>query len=431
MMMRSQPRLSNGELGRLPDLTERFRAVRKATCDLAAPLSDADATVQSMPAASPAKWHLAHTSWFFEVLALLPALPDYSVFDPGYTYLFNSYYESIGAQYPRGRRGLLTRPTLDEILAYRAHVDDAVELLLLGPLARDVEKAIELGCHHEQQHQELLLTDILHLFAQNPLHPVYRSRARDEASTKAAAPLAFKTFEGGIIEIGAGDGFAYDCERPRHRIFIDSFRLANRPVINAEWMEFIEDGGYRNPLLWLADGWEKCRAGKWEAPLYWERRDNDYWAMTLSGLRRVNRSEPVVHISYFEADAFARWAKRRLPTEAEWERAASGVPVAGNFLEQGRMHPTCAQASATGLQQLFGDVWEWTGSAFSPYPRFRPSAGPASEYNGKFMCGQFVLRGGSCATPTSHMRASYRNFFPPDARWQFSGLRLAGDADDA
>jgi ergothioneine biosynthesis protein EgtB len=423
--------MSDDELGRLPDLTERFRAVRKATCDLAAPLSDADATVQSMPAASPAKWHLAHTSWFFEVLALLPALPDYSVFDPGYTYLFNSYYESIGAQYPRGRRGLLTRPTLEEILAYRAHVDDAVELLLLGPLTRDVEKAIELGCHHEQQHQELLLADILHLFAQNPLRPVYRSRAREDASTATAEPLAFKTFEGGIIEIGAGEGFAYDCERPRHRIFIDSFRLANRPVVNAEWMDFIEDGGYRNPLLWLSDGWEKCRAEKWEAPLYWERRDNDYWTMTLSGLRPVNRSEPVVHISYFEADAFARWAKRRLPTEAEWERAASGVPVSGNFVEQGRMHPTCAPASATGLHQLFGDVWEWTGSAFSSYPRFRPSAGPASEYNGKFMCGQLVLRGGSCATPTSHMRASYRNFFPPDARWQFSGLRLAGDADDA
>ncbi len=408
-----------------------FRAVRQASCDLAAPLSDADATVQSMPDASPAKWHLAHTSWFFETMALAPALPDYTVFDPAYQFLFNSYYESLGPRHERPRRGMITRPTLEEIFAYRDHVDAAMDILLLAPLSASTAATIELGCHHEQQHQELLLTDILHLFAQNPLRPVYRFSARKEHEPRAPPPVCDRRFAGGVVRIGAdGEAFAFDCEGPRHRVLLEPYSLADRPVSNAEWMEFIGDGGYRNPLLWLSEGWVKLQKESWSAPLYWETRDDGWHTMTLSGRRPVEPSEPVVHVSYFEADAFARWAGRRLPTEAEWERAAADLPVDGNFLDAGRLHAAPAPA-LDGLRQMFGDVWEWTSSAFAPYPRFRPTEGPASEYNGKFMCGQYVLRGGSFATPKSHMRPSYRNFFPPDARWQFSGLRLARDAADA
>ncbi len=414
----------------LDELTLFFRYVREASCDLAAPLSDADATVQSMPDASPSKWHLAHTTWFFETLVLAANLPHYRDFDPHYNFLFNSYYESFGPRYARPRRGLLTRPTLEEILAYRAHVDAAIELLLLEGPSPGICATIELGCHHEQQHQELLLTDVLHLFAQNPLRPVYRLGADDSAV--AAPPAVYEDFEGGIIQIGAGGhDFAFDCERPRHRVFIEPYRLSNRLVANAEWLDFIADGGYRNPLLWLSEGWSKLCAENWSTPLYWEKRDNEFWTMTLSGLRPVNPAEQVVHVSYFEADAFARWSKGRLPSEAEWERAALNNSVEGNFLESDLLHPAPAASTRPGMRQMFGDAWEWTSSAFSAYPRFRPTEGAAAEYNGKFMCGQQVLRGGSCVTPASHIRASYRNFFPPDARWQFSGLRLAGDAHDA
>ncbi|MGO9388759.1 ergothioneine biosynthesis protein EgtB [Rhodoblastus sp.] len=421
----------HGSSSDLDELTLVFRSVRESSSSLVAPLSDADATVQSMPDASPAKWHLAHTSWFFETFVLAANLPHYRHFDPHYNFLFNSYYEAFGPRHARPRRGMLTRPTLEEILAYRAHVDAAIEHLLLEAPSPGIVETIKLGCHHEQQHQELLLTDILHLFAQNPLRPVYRLGGDD--SVAAAPPAAsYEEFEGGIIQIGAGGlDFAFDCERPRHRVFIEPYRLSNRLVVNAEWTDFIADGGYRNPLLWLSEGWSKLCAEKWSAPLYWEERDGEFWTMTLAGLRPVNPAEPVVHVSYFEADAFARWAKGRLPSEAEWERVALNNPVEGNFLESDLLRPAAASATKSGMRQMFGDVWEWTSSAFAPYPRFRPSEGAAAEYNGKFMCGQQVLRGGSCVTPVSHIRASYRNFFPPDARWQFSGLRLAGDANEA
>jgi ergothioneine biosynthesis protein EgtB len=418
----------------LPDhsgLASFYREVRAMTRDLAIPLSDADATVQSMPDASPAKWHLAHTSWFFETLVLAPTVPDYAVFDPVYQYLFNSYYESLGPRQERPRRGMITRPTLEEVLAYRDHVDAAMEMLLLAPLAKSALRTIELGCQHEQQHQELLLTDILHLFAQNPLRPVYRFSARAEHESRIAPPVGESRYDGGVVRIGAdGEHFAFDCEGPRHRVLIENYSLADRAVSNAEWIEFIGDGGYRNPLLWLSEGWSKLRSENWSAPLYWEPHDGEWQTMTLSGRRPVEPAEPVVHVSYYEADAFARWAGRRLPTEAEWERAAADLPVEGNFLDTGRLHAAPAPAR-DGMRQMFGDVWEWTSSAFTPYPRFRPMGGAAAEYNGKFMCGQHVLRGGSFATPKSHMRPSYRNFFPPDARWQFSGLRLAGDSNDA
>ncbi|MCI4680037.1 ergothioneine biosynthesis protein EgtB [Rhodoblastus acidophilus] len=412
------------------EILVQFQKARAASRRLAAPLTDADATVQSMPDASPAKWHLAHTTWFFEAMVLEPFSRSYRVFDPNFNFLFNSYYETLGARQPRPRRGMLTRPTLEQIHAYRDHVDAAIEDLLRRETSDRVAASIELGCHHEQQHQELLLTDILHLFAQNPLRPAYLDPAPDAGGAEPTA-MAYENFAGGIAESGAGDeGFAFDCERPRRRVLIEPYRLADRLVTNGEWMEFIADDGYRQPLLWLSEGWAKCLDGQWSAPLYWEERDGEFWTMTLSGFQRVDPAAPAVHISFFEADAFARWSNRRLPTEAEWERAAEPLDVEGNFVESGLMRPSPATAGQNGLRQMFGDVWEWTCSPFSPYPRFRPAEGAAGEYNGKFMCGQFVLRGGSCATPQSHMRATYRNFFPPDARWQFSGVRLAGDADD-
>jgi ergothioneine biosynthesis protein EgtB len=384
-----------------------------------------------MPDASPAKWHLAHTSWFFETMVLEPWLPSYRVFDPSFNFLFNSYYETLGVRQPRSRRGMITRPTLEAIYAYRDHVDAAVELLCCRAPQDRISAMIALGCHHEQQHQELLLTDILHLFAQNPLRPAYDADISYDSKAEAPAPVTYRKFAGGVVEIGARDeGFAFDCERPRHRVVVEPYRLADRLTTNAEWMEFIAVGGYRQPLLWMSEGWAKCCDGGWSAPLYWEERDGEFWSMTLAGPRRVNPAAPVVHVSFFEADAFARWSGRRLPTEAEWEHAAKTIAPGGNFVESGLLRPAPARPGESGMRQMFGDVWEWTISAFSPYPRFRPAEGAAAEYNGKFMCGQFVLRGGSCATPASHIRASYRNFFPPDARWQFSGLRLAGDDDD-
>jgi ergothioneine biosynthesis protein EgtB len=405
----------------------QFSRVRAATLALVAPLSDADATVQSMPDASPAKWHAAHTTWFFEAM-VLAAESDYRGFDDRFGFLFNSYYESVGARQPRPLRGLLTRPTLAEVLAYREHVDTAMtELFRHGP-SPHVLKVIELGCHHEQQHQELLLTDILHLFAQNPLRPAYRDSVPLPVETIDSAQT-YKTLPGGLFEIGhRGPGFAFDSEGPRHTVQLEPFRLADRLVTNREWTQFMSDKGYQNPLLWLSDGWAKVAEERWAAPLYWEARDGEYWSMTLRGAQPVDLDAPVTHISYFEADAFASWAGRRLPTEAEWEVAAQAQPVAGNFAGSGRMRPKPATASDGSLRQMFGDVWEWTRSAFMPYPRFRPMDGALGEYNGKFMSGQFVLRGGSCVTPEDHVRATYRNFFAPHIRWQFSGLRLAEDA---
>ncbi|WP_020180764.1 ergothioneine biosynthesis protein EgtB [Methylopila sp. M107] len=411
-------------------LADDFSRVRNDSRALSRPLSDADATVQSMPDASPAKWHLAHTTWFFETMVLKPNLAGYREFDDSFAYLFNSYYESLGERQPRPRRGMITRPHLDRIMDYRIHVEDAVGELLARGVDGPLAELIELGLHHEQQHQELLLTDILHLFSQSPLKPAYR-----DPTPLALAPGPGETryvgFDGGIVEIGhGGHGFAYDCEGPRHQALIQPFRLADRLVTNGEWIEFIRDGGYREPLIWLSDGWAQILENRWTAPLYWEERDGEFWSMTLRGLQPVDVDAPVAHVSYFEADAFAAWAGKRLPTEAEWERAAEGVPVDGNFAAggAGRLRPKPAESGDPGLRQLFGDVWEWTRSPFTPYPGFRAAEGAVGEYNGKFMNGQYVLRGGSCATPTGHVRATYRNFFQPDKRWQFSGLRLAEDA---
>ncbi|HVI28323.1 ergothioneine biosynthesis protein EgtB [Hansschlegelia sp.] len=409
------------------NLAERFREVRAHSRRLAQPLSDADATAQSMPDASPAKWHLAHTTWFFETMVLRPNAPSYQVFNPAFNFLFNSYYETIGERHPRPKRGLLTRPSLEQVMDFRAHVDRAMEALLDADVETDVAELIELGCHHEQQHQELLLTDILHLFAQNPIRPAYRD-SEPVAVADAPGEIGWLGFDGGIVEIGHdGSGFVFDCEGPRHQELLQPFRIADRLVTNREWLAFMADGGYREPLLWLADGWAQILAHRWEAPLYWEQRDGEWWTMTLRGLQPVDPAAPVTHVSYFEADAFATWAGKRLPTEAEWERASAGLPLVGNFAGSGRLRPKPAGAEG-GLKQMFGDVWEWTRSPFTPYPGFRPAEGAVGEYNGKFMCGQFVLRGGSCATPEGHIRASYRNFFQPDKRWQFSGLRLAEDA---
>jgi ergothioneine biosynthesis protein EgtB len=406
----------------------RFAEVRATSLALAESLSEADQTVQSMPDASPTKWHLAHTTWFFETFVLAPHRPGYRVHDQRFAYLFNSYYEQAGPRHPRPQRGMLTRPSAAEVVAYRHHVDEAMaEFLETDALPQEAADLIELGLHHEQQHQELLLTDILHLLAQNPLRPAYR-QAPTPTGRAGAKPLAWRAYEGGIHAIGHdGEGFAFDCERPRHQVLVQPFRLASRAVTNREWQDFIADGGYRTATLWLSDGWATVNRAGWQAPFYWEQRDGTWWSMTLHGMRPVEDAAPVCHVSYFEADAFARWAGKRLPTEAEWEIAAAPLPVAGNTLGRGAFRPLPAPATDGAPAQMFGDVWEWTSSAYSPYPGFRAAEGAVGEYNGKFMCGQYVLRGGSCATPEGHIRRSYRNFFYPHQRWQFMGLRLAED----
>ncbi|MEN3793809.1 ergothioneine biosynthesis protein EgtB [Fulvimarina sp. MAC3] len=410
------------------ELTERYESVRQASNGLGANLSDADATVQSMPDASPAKWHLAHTTWFFETMILKAQDKGYKPFDERYNFLFNSYYESVGERQPRPKRGMVTRPALDEVMAYRDHVDEAMARLLNEGPSDEVAELVELGCHHEQQHQELLLTDILHLFSQSPLKPAFKDPQPLAVEGQAVSPVSYKAFDGGIVEIGHdGEGFAFDCEGPRHRSLLEPYKLADRLVTNGEFIDFIEDGGYRNPLLWLSSGWADILENGWDMPFYWEKRDGEYWSMTLRGFQPVDRSAPVTHLSYFEADAFAAWTGKRLPSEAEWENAAKGMSMDGNFADSGRLRPKPASSESPGLKQMFGDCWEWTRSAFSAYPGFKPVEGAVGEYNGKFMCGQFVLRGGSCVTPPGHIRATYRNFFPPDARWQFSGLRLAED----
>jgi ergothioneine biosynthesis protein EgtB len=401
-----------------PTLAERLRATRALTLDLAAPLSDADATVQPFPDASPAKWHLAHTNWFFETFVLRDHVPGYQRFDERYHYLFNSYYEGEGERHPRPKRGMLSRPSLDEVRDWRRHVDDALERALPG-LSPDALALVELGINHEQQHQELLLTDILATFAENPLEPTYGEL--EKTSCHAPEPLSFLAGRTGIVEIGAaGDGFAFDSERPRHPVLLHPHSVASRPVTNGEWAEFIADKGYSTPALWLSDGWEWVQREGIAAPLYWR---GDGTQFTLGGRREIDTAAPVAHVSSFEADAFARWAGKRLPTEAEWESfAASADPNLGNQLDgAGAVVP-----APPG--DIFGDVWEWTQSGFGSFPGFAPAAGAVGEYNAKFMSGQLVLKGASCATPRGHSRASYRNFFPPDARWQFTGLRLARDA---
>ena len=408
-------------------LRERLAATRALSSELAGPLSDEDQVVQVMDDASPTKWHLAHTTWFFEAFLLKRFLAGYRVFDERFEYCFNSYYESVGPRHPRPKRGLLTRPTAQEVRAYRAFVDEALDRLFDTALTPDAAQLIELGINHEQQHQELLLTDILSLFAAEPLKPAYREGDAGVAGGKPA-PLTWLSFAGGIFSIGHdGKGFAYDNEGPRHEELIRPFKLANRCVTNSEWSEFIADGGYATPTLWLADGWNAVRSQEWSAPLYFEQAEGGFAQMSLNGFRPVDPAAPVTHVSYYEADAFARWAGCRLPTEFEWEVAAETVPLKGRTLGHGHLQPSAAETGA-GLKQMIGDVWEWTGSAYQPYPGFKAAPGAVGEYNGKFMCNQFVLRGGSCATPEGHIRRTYRNFFYPHQRWQFAGLRLAQDA---
>jgi ergothioneine biosynthesis protein EgtB len=410
---------------------EHFVSIRATTRALAAPLSAEDCAIQSMQDASPVKWHLAHTTWFFETFILAPHLAGYRLFESSYRTLFNSYYNAVGDRHPRAERGMLSRPALEEVLAYRSHVDAA----MLGLLADESALAqlgalVELGLNHEQQHQELILTDLKHLLSRNPLKPAYRRQW--PLTPIQARRRGWISFEAGIREIGhAGAGFCFDNETPRHRVWLDAFKIATHPVTHGDFIEFIDDGGYRRPELWLSAGWDAVTARGWQAPQYWERRDGCWYVFTLHGEVPVDPHTPICHVSFYEAEAFARWANERLPTEAEWEVAARGSTLDGNFLESGALHPLALrEAPADGtLAQAFGDVWEWTRSDYGPYPGFRPAAGAVGEYNGKFMSGQYVLRGGSCATPSSHIRATYRNFFPPDARWQFSGLRLARDGD--
>ena len=401
------------------DVGTRLRDVRELTERLAARLSAEDQTAQSMPDASPTKWHRAHTSWFFEEF-VLERRTDYGVFDPAYRYLFNSYYEAVGARHPRPQRGLVTRPGVAEITRYRAHVDLAMaDALDRGHLDDRGLWLTELGCHHEQQHQELILMDLKHLLSHNRIEPSYVDRMPEQDAP--VAPLTWRQVDGGLVEIGHdGDGFSFDNEGPRHLVHLEPFQIAERAVTNADWIEFMADGGYHRPELWLSDGWARVHAEGWEAPLYWRDEGEGWTTFTLSGRRRVRRGEPVCHISFYEADAFAHWAGARLPTQQEWETAARAVDERrGQLLDPDRAHPGPAGPA------MIGDVWEWTSSAYLPYPGFRPAEGAVGEYNGKFMCDQHVLRGASAVTPAGHERVTYRNFFPAAARWAFSGMRLA------
>ena len=400
-------------------LAQRFTEIRNTSMRITEGLSAEDQMLQSMPDASPSKWHLAHTTWFFETFILQPS-KGYQAFDPRFRILFNSYYKQLGAHPIRGTRGLMSRPSLSQVQAYREHVDHAL-LAYLEHADGEVLELIELGLNHEQQHQELLLTDIKHALWSSPLRPEFSA---EMAVSSAPSAMDWTEVEGGIHLIGhQGNGFAFDNECPQHEVLLRPFQIASRDVTNAEYLEFIEDGGYRRPELWLSEGWDAVNAQGWMAPLYWEQHDGEWWQLPHREMKRVNPAEPVCHISYFEADAYARWKGARLPSEQEWEIAALRMPSNGTFLEDFIFHPQPAKGE--GIQQMFGDVWQWTSSPYIAYPGFRPAAGLVGEYNGKFMCNQWVLRGGSCATPRSHIRATYRNFFPAHARWQFSGLRLA------
>jgi ergothioneine biosynthesis protein EgtB len=416
-----------------PDAMELLRAryveVRALSVALTERLSDADASVQSMTDASPAKWHLAHTTWFFETFVLTDYVPTYRPFNDRFAFLFNSYYEAKGSRIKRASRGLITRPSLEETLAYRRYVDEAIQRVL-PVISSDGFGLIELGCHHEEQHQELLLTDVLHLFAQNPLAPaLWPAEEADEIGT--ASPMHWIEGHCGTVSIGHdGAGFAFDSEMPRHVVCLTAHALADRLITNSEWLEFVEDGGYATAENWLSDGWIWVNQNDVEAPLHWRRNDKGDWALQfgLDGLVALNASAPVQHVSLYEADAFARWAGARLPTECEWESAVQNSDSRqGNFLDRAGPVKALPAQSGAKLRQMYGDAWEWTGSAFLAYPGFRPAAGTVGEYNGKFMSGQFVLRGGSCATPRGHVRSSYRNFFYPHQRWQFTGVRLAKD----
>ncbi len=429
---------SSSESERLRNL---FHQVRKFTNSLCATLEPEDCVVQSMPDVSPAKWHLAHTTWFFETFILKKFVSGYRAEIPEYAYLFNSYYNAAGDMHRRDLRGLISRPTVGEAQRYRASVDSHIDDLLSeadDQLLEEIEPLIVLGVHHEQQHQELLITDIKHVFAQNPLHPIYRESSDATRRTDGAArrPCHFVDFEEAIVEVGhSGGGFAYDNEEPRHKALVPAFSLGSRPVTNDEYIAFIADNGYRRPELWLSLGWMTINEQRWDAPLYWTKRDGKWWNFTLSGFRPVEESEPVTHLSYFEANAYATWCGARLPTEFEWERASADYPIEGNFVENELFHPAAVAIGLSAdehtpdhkLLQMFGNVWEWTRSAYSPYPGYRAESGALGEYNGKFMCNQYVLRGGSCATSRTHIRRTYRNFFQPEKRWQFTGIRLARD----
>jgi len=412
---------------RSEQIARQFNVIRAFSAELCEPLEIEDYVVQTMTDASPTKWHLAHTTWFFETFVLKPFHPDYVPFDEAFEYMFNSYYNAVGEQFPRPRRGLVTRPTVADVYAYRDHVDAGMRERFASDRDDDaLLDVIEIGLHHEQQHQELMITDLKTVFGANPLCPAYRDIP---APDPADAPrFRWERFNEGVYEIGhAGEGFVYDNETPRHRVYCNAFELGSRPVTNGEYLEFMADRGYERSELWLSEGWATVNERAWRHPMYWTLRDESWHALTLGGLRELDPNEPVCHISYFEADAYARWAGARLPREDEWEIAASAAPIRGNFVENRHYHPCTAAESTDTLQQLFGDVWEWTQSAYAAYPGYTPPPGALGEYNGKFMCNQYVLRGGSCATSQSHIRPTYRNFFPADARWQFSGLRLARD----
>jgi len=409
-------------------LLKRFQQVRSTTLSLTEPLSADDAMVQSMPDASPAKWHLAHTTWFFETFILTEQLARYRPFSPDYRLLFNSYYKTLGSHPARQQRGTFSRPSFADVLRYRTHVDEAMHRVLASEPSPETLALVELGIHHEQQHQELILTDILHAFWTQPLRPTYAPAAAPEHRSPTAAPLRWIAHPGGMAEMGApGEGFAFDNERPRHAALLLPYRLASRLATNVEYLDFINDKGYQRPELWLSDGWDTvCREG-WQSPLYWEGTDEGWCEFTLHGLMPLSPAAPVSHVSYYEADAFARWSGARLPSEGEWEQAATDRAIVGNLLESWSLEPRPSATSSeyAAEDQLFGDCWEWTASAYLAYPGFRPAPGAVGEYNGKFMCNQFVLRGGSFATSASHLRATYRNFFPPHVRWQFMGIRLA------
>jgi ergothioneine biosynthesis protein EgtB len=408
-------------------LAARYTAVRDQTEALASVLSPEDQVVQSMPDVSPTKWHRAHTTWFFETFLLIPH--GVEPVEEYYGYLFNSYYEAVGARHPRPDRGLITRPSNDDVRDYRHRVDEEMWRLIDSDVGTDpgVAALIELGLHHEQQHQELLLMDIKHVLSRNPFSPAYDPRPAPPGDTAPA--LGWISHEGGIVGVGhAGDGFHFDNEGPRHRALVPPHRLADRLVTNGEWLEFMADDAYADPSLWLSAGWHTVNSEGWDAPMYWSRTDDGWGVHTLTGTRPIDPGAPVVHVSYFEAEAFARWAGARLPTEFEWESHAGAHPVEGNLLPRAELHPTRAEGG--GVRQLYGDVWEWTASAYAPYPGYRPASGAVGEYNGKFMIDQQVLRGGSCVTPGGHVRPTYRNFFPTHARWVFAGVRLADDGGE-
>lgn len=410
------------------DLTSLYTQIRKRTETICQPLAIEDYVIQAMPDVSPPKWHLAHVTWFFETFLLVPYVKNYRAFNPAYAFLFNSYYEGLGKFYPRANRGTLSRPTVEEIYRYRKYVDES--LLAQLPQFKEHEEFImrlEVGLHHEQQHQELMLMDIKYNFAHNPLRPCYIAPKKLKKNNVITNTRTWSQFAGALHEIGyAGPGFSYDDERPRHLVYVNSFQIADHLVTNGEYLEFILSGGYQKPQYWLSDGWYTVRKENWHAPLYWEKINGDWWLMTLQGLQKLDPLQPVSHVSYYEADAYARWAKCRLPTEFEWEVAAQNCKVTGNFFENGNLHPIAAEYS-NDSRQFFGDVWEWTQSSFAPYPGYIAFKGLLSEYNAKFTCNQFVLRGGCAVTPTSHIRLTYRDFYYPHQRWPFTGIRLARD----